>query len=108
MERCTKASYRVILSNMRTTKVVSITLPPQLLEQAQALAREENRTMSELIREALRRYQRERKWDQIRAYGSAAAERAGVRTEDDVVRVIREYRRESNLESKSRDESEGL
>jgi predicted transcriptional regulator len=45
---------------MRTTKVVSITLPPALFEQAQALAKAENRTMSELMREALRRYQRER------------------------------------------------
>lgn len=34
---------------MRTTKVVAITLPPPLFEQAQALAKEENRTMSQLM-----------------------------------------------------------
>jgi CopG family transcriptional regulator/antitoxin EndoAI len=43
---------------MRSTRVVSITLPPPLFEQALALAKLENRTMSELLREALRRYQR--------------------------------------------------
>jgi hypothetical protein len=42
---------------MRTTKVYSITMPPDLARQAEALARKENRTMSELMREALRRYQ---------------------------------------------------
>lgn len=42
---------------MRTTKVYSITMPPDLAEQAEALAKKENRTMSELMREALRRYQ---------------------------------------------------
>lgn len=43
---------------MRTTRVYSITMPPALAKQAEALARKENRTMSELMREALRRYQR--------------------------------------------------
>lgn len=42
---------------MRTTKVYSITMPPDLAKQAERLAKKENRTMSELMREALRRYQ---------------------------------------------------
>ena len=42
---------------MRTTKVYSITMPPEMAKQAERLAKKENRTMSELMREALRRYQ---------------------------------------------------
>jgi Arc/MetJ-type ribon-helix-helix transcriptional regulator len=42
---------------MRTTKVYSITMPPEMAKQAERLAKRENRTMSELMREALRRYQ---------------------------------------------------
>ncbi len=42
---------------MRNTKVYSITMPPEMAKQAERLARKENRTMSELMREALRRYQ---------------------------------------------------
>jgi CopG family transcriptional regulator/antitoxin EndoAI len=80
---------------MRTTKVVSITLPPALLEEAQALAKQENRTMSELMREALRRYQRERIFEKARAHMEAVADQSGVHTEEDVVRVIREFRREN-------------
>jgi metal-responsive CopG/Arc/MetJ family transcriptional regulator len=79
---------------MRTTRVVSITLPPPLFKQAQALAKKENRTMSELMREALRRYQSEQDWQQIRAYGMLAAAKADVKTEEDVVNLIHEFRRE--------------
>ncbi|HEV2487008.1 MAG TPA: ribbon-helix-helix domain-containing protein [Terracidiphilus sp.] len=79
---------------MRTTKVVSITLPPPLLEQAQALARQENRTMSELMREALRQYQRERPAEKTRTHMETIANETPVRTEDEVVPVIQEYRSE--------------
>ena len=41
---------------MRITKVYSITMPPEMGKQAERLAKKENRTMSELMREALRRY----------------------------------------------------
>jgi hypothetical protein len=34
--------------NMRTTKVYSITMPPEMAKQAERLAKRENRTMSEL------------------------------------------------------------
>ena len=87
-------SYGVILSPMRTTRVVSITLPPALFEQAKALAKAENRTMSELLREALRSYQREQKLNRIASFGKMRAEMAGVQTEEDVVRLVREVRRE--------------
>ena len=42
---------------MRTSRTLSISLPPAQLRESRRLARKENRTMSELVREALRRYQ---------------------------------------------------
>ncbi len=51
---------------MRTTKVYSITMPPDLARKAERLAKKESRTMSELMREALRRY------DQAQASASPA------------------------------------
>lgn len=47
---------------MRTTKFLTISLPPEQLKTAERLARKENRTMSELFREALRRYQHQQEW----------------------------------------------
>ena len=45
----------ITLTNMRTAKTISITLPPDLLLKAQKTAEREDRTISELFREALRR-----------------------------------------------------
>ncbi len=44
---------------MRTTKVVAISMPPAMAKEAARLAKKQNRTMSELMREAFRRYQQE-------------------------------------------------
>ncbi len=77
---------------MRTTKTLSITLPPEMLTRAEKLAKKENRTMSELVREALRQYERQRWWNETNAYGRATAEASGVRTEEDVVKAIHSAR----------------
>ena len=45
---------------MRTYKTVSVTFPPALLSRAIAIAERENRSMSELLREAFRIYERSR------------------------------------------------
>ena len=85
---------------MRSTKVLSVTLPAPMLEEAKKLARRENRTMSELIREALRHYQRLKRWEDITAFGRASAENAGVKDERDVVRAIHEFRHEKRNRKK--------
>ena len=71
-----------------------------MLSRAEALARKEDRTMSELVREAFRHYERQRWWDEMNAYGRATAAAAGVETEDDVVRVIHEHRKERRARRK--------
>lgn len=45
---------------MRTTKVISVSLPEAQYKKAVRLAKKENRTMSELMREALRAYEAEK------------------------------------------------
>jgi len=42
---------------MRTTKTISVSLPPKQLKEMERVARRENRTLSELVRETFRRYQ---------------------------------------------------
>jgi Arc/MetJ-type ribon-helix-helix transcriptional regulator len=42
---------------MRTSKTLSVSLPPAQLKRAERLAKRENRTLSELVREALRQYE---------------------------------------------------
>jgi hypothetical protein len=47
--------------------------------------------MSELIREALRHYERRSWWDDINAYGRSKADRQGIR-EEAVDRLVHELR----------------
>jgi metal-responsive CopG/Arc/MetJ family transcriptional regulator len=42
---------------MSTSKTLSVSLPPAQLKRAERLAKRENRTLSELVREALRQYE---------------------------------------------------
>lgn len=76
---------------MRNTRVISISLPEAQAKSAEQLAKAENRTMSELVREALRRYQQEKRDELIATYRKKAEVR-GIK-EEDVVRIIREERR---------------
>ena len=46
----------------RKTKTITFSLPPEMAEQVQNVMKEEGRTMSELIREALKNYMQEREW----------------------------------------------
>lgn len=46
----------------RNTRTITFSLPPEMAEQVQEVMRKEGRTMSELIREALRNYMEEREW----------------------------------------------
>lgn len=77
---------------MRTTKVLSITLPDAMLAEAKKMAEQENRTMSELVREALRQYQATRWIDAIKPFAQQRARSVGVLTEEDVNRVVDESR----------------
>jgi metal-responsive CopG/Arc/MetJ family transcriptional regulator len=43
-------------NSVRTTKNISITFPTAMAKEAERLAKRENRTMSELLREAFRQY----------------------------------------------------
>lgn len=58
---------------MRTTKVISISLPEAQYKKAVRLAKKQNRTMSELMREALRVYETEelRRAEAARQFGEA-------------------------------------
>ena len=48
----------------RTTKTITFSLPPAMAAQVRAVMRAEGRTMSDLVREALRLYMEEREWRQ--------------------------------------------
>jgi CopG family transcriptional regulator/antitoxin EndoAI len=78
--------------SMRTTRILSLSLPPELAREAERIAKREGRTKSELFREALRRYIQEQRWMDLRRYGAQQARKLGI-GEPEVERVIEEYRK---------------
>ncbi|MBI5195463.1 MAG: ribbon-helix-helix protein, CopG family [Nitrospirae bacterium] len=81
---------------MRTTKVMTLSIPPEMLKEVDKLTKEEKRTKSELFREALRKYINDKRWQQIRQWGMKTAQGSGLSTEEDVDKLIHAYRRKSN------------
>ena len=73
---------------MRTTRTWTVSLPPNLIREAERTAKEEDRTKSELVREALRVYIEERRWRKLQRDTAARAEVLGLRNEDDVARLV--------------------
>lgn len=76
----------------RTTKILTLSLPPEMLKKVERIAKEENRTRSELFREALRQYiASKERWREIRKWGSEIAKEQKL-TEADIERIVDEVR----------------
>jgi metal-responsive CopG/Arc/MetJ family transcriptional regulator len=72
----------------RTSRILNISVPPEMYEAIEAVAQQENRTKSELIREAFRHYQFIRRWRSIREWGRETAERLGIETDEDLEQFL--------------------
>ncbi len=84
-------------------KVLTISLPPDLLAKAEALARQEELSLSELFEKAFRAYLSEyvgRVLEESRRY--AATRNPHGYTEEDIPRLVSEVRAEIALEALSR------
>ncbi len=68
---------------------------PEQLASTEKLSKVEHRTMSELIRETLRRYQQEKRWEKVARFQA----KAKVRNlqESDVVPLIKHARRDGRF-----------
>lgn len=67
--------------------IINISMPPAMAKRLEKVAREENRTKSELLREAFRVYEFERDWAKIRIWGQETTQRMGIATDEDVEAV---------------------
>lgn len=62
-------------------------MPPDMAKRVRKIAKEENRTQSELFREAFRVYEWRRNWAKIRAWGEETARKMGIKSDEDVERI---------------------
>lgn len=80
----------------RTSKVLAVSVPPEIAKDFEDLAEQEGRNKSEMFREMLRIYRSFRetgRFETLQRYGAARARAVGVTTEEDVQRLIEEARR---------------
>ena len=70
------------MPNKRTSRLMTISLPPSLYSEAIERAKKEGRTQSELVRESLRKYLSEKRWESLLEYGRRKTAQTGLRPED--------------------------
>ena len=81
----------------RKTRIVNLSLPQETYKQVEELADQKEISKSELLREALKQYiASEKRWQQIRRWGAETAKKLGIKDEDDVDRIIHEFRQEKS------------
>lgn len=78
----------------RRSRIYTISLPAELAQKAEGLAKRDSRTMSELFREAFRSYYAQQARRTLEEIGEYAASRNPGYTEADVPRLIKEVRSE--------------
>lgn len=75
------------------TQTFNIALPKDLVKKVDAMAKKEYRNRSELIREALRVYLvKMERWEEILKAGKKYGRKLGIKSEEDVNRIVDEYR----------------
>lgn len=80
----------------RTTKTITFSLPPELVERVNNVVAQQGSSRSEFLRMAGVRYIEEQEWRQLLQYGERKAREEGIGPED-VARLVEEYRSETNL-----------
>jgi metal-responsive CopG/Arc/MetJ family transcriptional regulator len=79
----------------RTTKTLTVSLPPQIYEEIERLARLERKTKSELFRDMVSVYEDhldEERWVKLRRLGNATARKYRLSSERDIEELIHEAR----------------
>ncbi len=77
---------------MRTAKVISFSMPPDMEDEVQKIAKEERRTISELLREAFRQYLTNRDLMAVRKNGKKSVKKMKI-TPSDVEKIVRAGRK---------------
>ena len=79
----------------RTTKTLTVSLPPQIYEEIEKLAKLESKTKSELFRDMVRVYEDyldEKRWNRLKRLGRATARKYKITSEKDIEKLVHESR----------------
>ena len=75
------------------SQTLNIALPKELVKKVDEVAKKDYKNRSELIREALRVYLTDREeWEDLFKYGRKIGKKMGIKSEEDVDKIVYEYR----------------
>lgn len=76
------------------TMTTNLPLSGELARQLEDAARAQHKEPAELLEEAVKQYLEDRSWMKLMEYGQERAKARGIKTEDDIDRLIAESRSE--------------
>jgi len=79
---------------MKKVKALSVTIPCELTDKLYRIGKNENKSVSSVISEAVMAYCGKKELEEARTEFSERARKMGVVSEDDINRVVHEYRQE--------------
>ena len=77
----------------RTTRTITFSLSPEMAERVDEAMKQQGRSRSEFLRDAVVRYIEECEWRELLKYGETRAREKGIGPED-VADLVEEYRAE--------------
>lgn len=79
-------------------EIITLSLPTKIIRELDAVALKEKTTRDKILSEALEYYFRSNQtWEQIYKWGEESAEELGIKNEEDVERLIHEFRKEQAI-----------
>lgn len=87
---------------MKKTKAISVTLPYDLAGMLEKESKEENRPVSYIVSEAVKKHYFKRRFEKLREDFSEHARKMGIVTEEDIDKMIHEYRDEEKARKNRR------
>jgi metal-responsive CopG/Arc/MetJ family transcriptional regulator len=79
---------------MKRVKAISVTVPYELAEAMEKIGKKEMKSVSSIVSEAVQTYCLKKDFTVVREDFSERARKLGIITEDDIDRVVHEYRQE--------------
>jgi len=70
------------------TKIVSVSLPTDINEGISEIATSQNRSKSQVVTEAVKKYEFDIRWAPIREFGDQISAKLGLKSDDDVEQIF--------------------
>lgn len=86
------------LQTKSQNQIISLSMPQILIKKVQAMAKQVQKSRSQIFQEALKQYLWSIKWQELQAYGIKHSINLGLKPQD-TQRLIDEYRKEKNKNS---------